>query len=462
MLEFWKKLWMRISYIANLHSDTDMEATVNLIKKAIEFKGNNVWILIFAIVIASVGLNMNSTAVIIGAMLISPLMGPINGIGLAVGTIDMDLLRLSLKNLLVMVIISLLSSTLYFIITPISDAQSELLARTTPTIFDVLIAFFGGAAGITALSRREQSATIISGVAIATALMPPLCTAGFGIATMHFPYFFGALYLFFINSFFIALSTFLMVRYLGFPVRTYLDPDRERLVRRTIIFFSLVVIVPSVFIAFDMIRETAFNSAAIKYVNKIQEHELFADVEMINNRREYGRNEKSIFLSFVGKPLTDAHIEYLHHQKNKLGLQDVRLDIKQIGGGIIDEGVQTKFLASILEQKDKQIRNIEREITQRDTLIQSMKVELSKLKGSGEQYMQIAKEISVQYPEIESFSVINAIYTDVLELKQDTVPTLFVNWKQVPDSIRNEQFSKWLQIRLNLPLLDIKSDVVTD
>lgn len=196
-----KKIYQYLADLARLNDDTDIESTLNSIKKAVEFRGVNLWILAFAVIVASVGLNVNSTAVIIGAMLISPLMGPINGIGLAIGISDSELLRKSLKNLLVMVVISLLASSSYFLLTPLSDAQSELLARTTPTIFDVLIAFFGGFAGIVAISRKDQPFTVISGVAIATALMPPLCTAGYGIGTGQMHFFFGAFYLFLLIPF---------------------------------------------------------------------------------------------------------------------------------------------------------------------------------------------------------------------------------------------------------------------
>ena len=228
--EFFKELWKRIKELVNIAEDTDIAATINNISKGVEFKGDNVWVLFFAIIIASVGLNVNSTAVIIGAMLVSPLMGPIMGIGLSVGIYDLVLLRKSLKNLLLMVVISLIASSLYFLVTPLSEAQSELLARTNPTIFDVFIALFGGLAGILAQSRKQEKITIVSGVAIATALMPPLCTAGYGIGTGQLRYFFGAFYLFFINSFFIALATFLMVRYLKFPKKTFINPVNSELI----------------------------------------------------------------------------------------------------------------------------------------------------------------------------------------------------------------------------------------
>lgn len=236
----WKNFLSILKEKANIHEDSDIESTVLNIQKDVEFKGVNIWILAFAIIVASVGLNVNSTAVIIGAMLISPLMGPITGIGLAIGTNDFDLLRKSLVNLGIMVGISLTASTAYFLVSPLSDAQSELLARTTPTIFDVFIAFFGGLAGIVASSRKGGKFTVVAGVAIATALMPPLCTTGYGLATGQFNFFFGAFYLFLINSFFIALATFLMVRYLRFPKKIFMDPKRERRVKQSIMFFSIL------------------------------------------------------------------------------------------------------------------------------------------------------------------------------------------------------------------------------
>lgn len=225
---FLREVWLYLKELVNIYDESDPTATIANLTKGVEFRGDNVWLLLFAMIIASVGLNVNSTAVIIGAMLVSPLMGPIMGVGLSIGINDNTLLRKSLKNLAVMMIIALLASSIYFLLTPLSDAQSELLARTKPTIFDVFIAFFGGAAGILASSRKQEKITVVSGVAIATALMPPLCTAGYGIGTGQPIYFFGAFYLFFINSFFIALATFLMVRYLRFPKRTYVDATRER------------------------------------------------------------------------------------------------------------------------------------------------------------------------------------------------------------------------------------------
>lgn len=448
MKNFLKKIYVRIRALANLQDDTNIEATISSIQKSIEFKGPNVWILAFAIIIASVGLNVNSTAVIIGAMLISPLMGPINGIGLAIGCVDMDLLKHSLRHLLIMVLISLVASTTYFLLSPLSDAQSELLARTTPTIYDVLIAFFGGMAGIVALSRREQSITIISGVAIATALMPPLCTAGYGLATWQLSYFFGAFYLFFINSFFIALATFVMVRYLHFPQKTYLDESRRKLVKRGISLFALIVIIPSVFIAYRVVRETAFNSAVIRFVGDIQKNELFSEAELFSSRREYSRKEPQISISFIGKQLTEQQIEYLHKQLDIYGLEEAHLEIKQMGGGTLDMGAQTELITDILNKKDMQIQH-------QDSLIGQMALELEKLHGSAVAYRKVAREIAVQYPVIESFAITNVVYTHTQDLNQDTVPAMFVKWSAEPDTLTIQKMTEWLRVRLEQPALVI-------
>jgi uncharacterized hydrophobic protein (TIGR00271 family) len=234
--QMWISLKAFLHKLASIEEGTDEKGSIEGIRRDVEFKGVNVWILVASIFIASIGLNTNATAVIIGAMLISPLMGPIIGTGLAVGIMDFALLKKSLRNFATTVAISILTSTLYFAISPLSEVQSELLARTTPTIFDVGIAFFGGLAGIVAGSRREKS-NVVPGVAIATALMPPLCTAGFGLATGNLSFFFGAMYLFFINSVFISFATIIIVRYLKFQRVGFVDARTETRARYGIYLF---------------------------------------------------------------------------------------------------------------------------------------------------------------------------------------------------------------------------------
>jgi uncharacterized hydrophobic protein (TIGR00271 family) len=438
---------LKVREIARISDDTDIETTLLSISKSVEFKGVNVWILAFAVIVASVGLNVNSTAVIIGAMLISPLMGPINGVGLAIGVSDSDLLRKSLKNFAIMVVISIFASFTYFLVSPLSDAQSELLARTRPSIFDVLIAFFGGMAGIIALSRKQQPFTVISGVAIATALMPPLCTAGYGLASGQFSYFLGASYLFFINSFFIALATFLMVRFLHFPHKKYVDPNRQRFVQRSITLFSVIMIVPSVFLSIDVIKETSFNNQAIKYINDIQESAMFENIQILSSSRDYQRKERKITMTLIGRELKQKEIDYLKEQLLKYGLTKTNLVIKQTGS-ILDVNVQADFLENLLTKKDEQL-------SQKDSIIKRLEAQLDIKQTYDLSKLQIAKEMAVQYPCVQTFSIENMVYINNQTLTQDTILTLFVNWNYEPDEKQRQQLTNWLKVRLGVDRLKI-------
>lgn len=427
--------------LINIDQDCDVEATIANINESSEFKGLNVWILIFAILLASIGLNVNSTAVIIGAMLVSPLMGPIMGIGLAIGRNDLKMLRKSLKNLLIMVIISLFVSTFYFFITPLSDAQSELLARTRPTIFDVMIASFGGFAGIIASSRKQEKTTIVSGVAIATALMPPLCTAGYGLGTFQFNYFFGAFYLFFINSFFIALATFIMVKYLNFPAKEYIDEKRQRKVRRTISIFTLIVAVPSIFIAINVIRETTFNTNSIKYINDIEKSELFPDSQIIKSERDY--ENKAIELAFVGKALNEEQKLYLKVHLEECNLNDVTLSIRQANSEAFDITQQSQFIQNLLDKKDEELKQYKEQtekLNQEITLLKTKnKVQLS----------QLSNEIQVLEPNVEKIAMGQINEIDITNDSTIHKPIITIYWKNKPTDKQINHISKWLKIRTN-------------
>ena len=259
-----KTLWQVVKGYFNALPYKNEEETIQQISSGVTFHGANLWILVFAIFIASLGLNVNSTAVIIGAMLISPLMGPIVGMGLSVGINDSRLLSRSLKNYLVATTISVITATIYFLLTPLTEAQSELLARTSPTLYDVLIALCGGAAGILALSVGGKG-NVIPGVAIATALMPPLCTAGYGLAMGNFSFFFGAFYLFFINTVFIALSTFVGVRMLRFRRKQFVDAARFSKVKRYIIGIVVLTMLPAAYMTVQIIRESVLDSNMRKF-----------------------------------------------------------------------------------------------------------------------------------------------------------------------------------------------------
>ena len=446
-----RKFWYTVLEYTHLKEDTDYEATVRYISGSVEFRGVNLWVLAFAIIVASVGLNVNSTAVIIGAMLISPIMGPITGIGLSVGILDEDLLKRSLRNLFIMVIISLLTSTLYFLISPLSEAQSELMARTRPTIFDVFIAFFGGLAGIVATSRKSQPFTVISGVAIATALMPPLCTAGYGLATWQLRYFGGAFYLFFINSFFIALATFIMVRFLDFPQVRYMDDSRFKSVRRMIYAFAILVMIPSVVIAFNLVRESAFNSQAIKFVNEIQQTPYFEKTQLIDHKREYTNKSQVITLRVVGKPLSKEDIAQIQSlMQTAYGLDHTRLVVKQTEGMMMmDIAQQNQVIEDIIDKKDALIER-------QDSTILALRTELHKLTGSSEAIEQVVKEIHSQYAEVEQAAILYMECYDAETYEHKTVPALYLKWKdgkRHPDAER--RLVTWLKVRLNVDELQI-------
>ena len=293
------------------------------IKKGIVFKGTNLWILVFAIVIASVGLNMNSTAVIIGAMLISPLMGPINGIGYSIATYNIGLFKLALKNFAFAVITGLVTSTVYFALSPVSTAHSEILARTTPTIYDVLIALFGGLAGIVAISSKLKG-NVIPGVAIATALMPPLCTAGYGLGTGQFYYFFGAFYLFTINTVFIAISSVIISQVLKFPIRTLVDPIRKKRVNQYIYVVIIATLLPSIYFGYLMVQNEKFSEKAIKFVKNIT---VFEGGYLLKN--EINANKRTIRLVYGGNSLASKSRQTIKSQAKDFDLDTSKIIIVQ-------------------------------------------------------------------------------------------------------------------------------------
>ena len=287
-----------LSEYLDLRKDKDNELeTVDSIRKGVEFKGANLWILIFAIFMASLGLNVNSTAVIIGAMLISPLMGPIMGVGLSVGLNDFELMKRSLKSFLITTLFSVTTATVFFLVSPVAEGQSELLARTSPTIYDVFIALMGGLAGVVALSTKEKG-NVIPGVAIATALMPPLCTAGYGLATGNLVYFLGAFYLYFINSVFISLATFAGVRVMHFQRKEFVDKKREKKVRQYIILIAVLTMCPAVYLTVGIIQSTFYESAANRFV---AEQLSFENTQVLDKKIHYhGSKDNEIRVVLIG------------------------------------------------------------------------------------------------------------------------------------------------------------------
>lgn len=319
-----KTLWQVVKgYFNALPDKENEEETIAQIDSGVAFHGANLWVLVFAIFIASLGLNVNSTAVIIGAMLISPLMGPIIGMGLAVGVSDLELLKRSIKSYLVATLISVLTATLYFLITPLTEAQSELLARTSPTLYDVLIALCGGAAGILALSTKGKG-NVIPGVAIATALMPPLCTAGYGLAVGRPAYFFGAFYLFFINTVFIALATFVGVRMLRFRHKTFVDPAKLAKVNRYIVGIVVLTMLPATYMTVQIIRQSVRENDTRKFVR----NELsFKGTQIISQNRD--EKTKTLNVVAVGRVITPEAIAQARGLMDEYRLGGYRLNVIQ-------------------------------------------------------------------------------------------------------------------------------------
>ena len=423
------------------HDQEDYQATINAIEKGVDFRGVNVWTLIFAIFVASIGLNVNSTAVVIGAMLISPLMGPIMGLGLSIGINDFSLLKKSLRNMSIAVVISIITSSLYFYISPLNEAQSELLSRTTPTIYDVLIAFFGGFAGIVAVSTKEKG-TVIPGVAIATALMPPLCTAGFGIATGNFYYFIGAAYLFFINAVMISLSTFLFVRFLKFPLKQGVDKVHTDRVKRYIYIVVTITVLPSIYFAYQIVQQTIFKTNAVNFINK---ELVFKQSQIINTTYTYNRKDSNqIEVLLTGKKIDQETIAKLRKKLPDYSLNKVRLlinqgfsnssnlDMSKLKSGIIEEIYHKNDLA--LADKDEQIKVLKKEI------IASMNVRYP--------IKDITEEMNAINPKIRSASANQLIYYDLVNNKMDTTLTVNLRLKSRLNRKEHKTLQKWLFKRL--------------
>ncbi|WP_346863614.1 DUF389 domain-containing protein [uncultured Draconibacterium sp.] len=455
--------------VLSINDGTDIPATIEGIKRDIGFRGPTAWILIFSIFIASIGLNINSTAVIIGAMLISPLMGPILGIGLSIGTNDFETLIRSLKNLGIAVSIALFTSTLYFLITPLTIEQSELLARTKPTILDVMVALFGGFAGIVAGSRKEKT-SVIPGVAIATALMPPLCTAGYGLATLKLSYFFGAFYLFFINSVFISLATFLVVKYLKFPLVSFLNPTKEKKYRIVLITFLIITVIPSTVIFYSVIQETRFSIASESFIN---DECVFDGSELISKKVTFSDTLSTIDLYYIGNDITDDKKLVLQDKLAKYGLSGDKLfpitkrtfvRVHQETDNNIDferkmvdfnSDLRLKILEDIYTKNEQTIQD-------KDLKIQLLEEEIMRLSATDTiPFKQIGQELKFHFKDVEKYSFAKATQVNSLRdtIQIDTIPVFLMNFS--PDVLaaakpeKRLKIEDWLKVRLNLKDLKV-------
>lgn len=437
-----RKLVGIIRDTVNIDTHIDTAAAEKTIRGNVEFGGPNAWILAVAIIIASVGLNVNSTPVIIGAMLISPLMGPIFGLGLGLGINDISLVKHAGKNLTIMVSISLVVSLLYFLITPLSLCNpTELLARTRPTIFDVMIALFGGFAGIFEQCRKEKG-TVFSGVAIATALMPPLCTAGYGLAIGNFASFLGAIYLFCINCLFITMATYILVKYFGFKKTEYADQGFGLRTQKITSLLIVVFLIPSVWSAVVFIKQNNFDKRAIEFV---EAHRAIGNSIIYDYQIDH--QDGSVLKVFLtGETLNETGRRNLYAYANEHGIDEDHMVIKehitQASNG------NDELFKGIYEKLDTKI-------DQYKTTINQLTDELQTLKREELPYMQIAKEASVAYPDIKNIYIGqgNRIEIDSLKMSPCLIVKIWTNTSMSEASL--EQFKKWVKVRLQTENVEI-------
>ncbi|ETK09153.1 membrane protein [Tannerella sp. oral taxon BU063 isolate Cell 6/7/9] len=436
-------LLQQIKFFLSRHFDLrqekeDEEETIESLKKGVEFRGTNLWVLIFAIFLASLGLNTNSTAVIIGAMLISPLMGPIMGFGLGLGIADFDLVKRSLRNYLTATLFSVVTATIYFLISPISEAQSELLARTSPTIYDVLIAFFGGLAGIVAGSTKSKG-NVIPGVAIATALMPPLCTAGFGLATGNLSYFLGAFYLYFINTVFISLSTYIVVRVLKYPNKEFLDKKRAMVVRRYMMIIVTCTIIPSLYLTYRVLRNTVFDEQVRSFVNKELD---FPNTQVLSRTVAVDTaGRKALNVVLLGDEVPDMMIETARARMRDYGLGGIGLNIQQGFGSDVD----INELKSVL-MKDL-YKNNEELVRAQAAQIDSLKHTVDRYRRASHLALSLTPELRVLYPQVERLACTPTIIANTVQDKPDTVLLVYVKVKNALTPDEQRKLSQWMAAR---------------
>lgn len=419
----------------DLHGgEEDKKKVLENVTANISFRGSNLWILACAIIIASIGLNVNSTAVIIGAMLISPLMGPIVGAGFALGTYDFMLLRKSVKNLLISTLVSLLVSAIYFYISPFKDVQSEILARTAPNIYDVLIAFFGGLVGVIAITRVEKG-NPIPGVAIATALMPPLCTAGYGLATFNFSFFAGAFYLYTINCFFICIATFFVVKYLKYPAASFKGKRFEKQIRIGITSLVMVMIIPSFYLAYMLWNEKTFSKTVEEFINTEFNVKGYT---VIYKKLNYNASPRTIDIAFLNKKLNQDEIAMYNRLLEEKGLYNTVLHFKQ------DE-------ADLKEEILREINQQNAVVSEKDVTINNLRKELDKYKISDS---GLVNEIAILFPELKEVTLGKVEKT----ISRDSTKIQFVVLYTTENQLNKEESDKikqWLKERVNTQPEDV-------
>lgn len=423
------------------HEEEDALVIHETIEKGIVFRGTNLWILVFAILVASVGLNMNSPAVIIGAMLISPLMGPINGVGYSVATYNFELLKRSLKNLAFASSAGLIASFIYFSLTPVNGESSELLARTSPTIYDVMIASFGGLAGIVAISSKNKG-NVIPGVAIATALMPPLCTAGFGLASGNLTYFAGAMYLFLINSVFIALSAMVVSQLLKLPKKSFLLSQQIKNKNILIGIVVAVTVLPSLYLGVTLVQKEKFQEAAQRYVDRVG---VWEDNYLL--KHEINPDERKITLTYGGNEMDKKSEKKLKERAGDFGMEDYTVVVKQ-GLKFSSHGLVQRSNEQLIA-KDNEINRLKLELADVENRMDSLQM----LPEKGE---YLLNEIRSIYPQLTSCSYGKTLeYVDTLD-KPRVADIVSFETSEKLSTDEKYKIERWLIHRLKSDRLILK------
>jgi len=440
-------IWEFVVNVFKIKDKIDVNGTIKEIKKGLTFEGARVWILAASIITASIGLNIDSLPVIIGAMLIAPLMSPILGIGVSLGVNDWTTLKKSLKGLSEAVGISLVVATIYFILSPINIAGEQIVSRTVPTILDILIAFAGGLACIVSFSLKDKglAATVIPGVAVATALMPPLCTAAFGIAHLDFGYFIGAFYLFVLNAIFIALPAYIFVRVMKFP-KVHLEDAATETKHKKYVFISLMLImIPSIILFVGIVRDSVFRTNVNEFVQHVVVHE---GSDMVSFKADYDENQVEVFMMGTIVPL-DVQASW-KSQLDEYGLDETKLKIRQSKDASeeialkLHDQLKVDIIEDLYKDKDIQLHD-------KDEKIAALETELMRYKKSDIPLLDIEKEIQINYNNIENFSYNHSMELD-FSGDIDTIPTFIVKWNEDYKDVDVEsvKLGKWLEARLDI------------
>jgi uncharacterized hydrophobic protein (TIGR00271 family) len=450
--------------VLDFRKEADKDHTINSIKNDISIKGPNAWILICSILVASVGLNANSIPVVIGAMLISPLMGPILGFGLSIAINDLETLKKSLINFSVMVFLSVFTAYLFFSFFPLREESSELLSRTKPDIRDVLIAFFGGLSLIIAKTKKGTISPVIFGVAIATALMPPLCTVGYGLAVGKIQFAVGAMYLFIINSLYIVLSTFLIVKLLRFPLINYVNSSKRRLISRIVTIFSILMLIPAIYTFLGVLYESKFNNSLKEFYEFELDGIKNKDYLIMNSKVEYDIGENNYipwqdklsvitFNSYGLEPVSKDIIAFLKTRVKKypqLSLTSIVFNQQEIEN---DFKEQKRFLVELRKIDSLEISSKTKQIEQLENKLK----EFEKVESLNVLYKTIIQDIKFNYEDIEEINLQNVIS---LVNSNDFEPIFLIKWKDSMLSqeilVQENKIREWLSFKLESESFQLK------